>query len=356
MTAELIILFLASLAIVPLSWLLPRDVAMDGVAAFSALILFLLAPAALLWLALATILAWALATRLDRNPGKGIELSLVAAALTAAFLILRELDGIALIGGAYFTLRALHVIFDVWMGRLPAPSLRQFAHYLCYLPGMAVGPINRFQSFQRSIDRRRFDTQALASGAERVLLGLAQATILGGWLVPYLTVKVGLYAPNGFIEDWAVSAMSWITLYMVFAGFSSVAIGLSKMCGITMEENFNAPYRATSLIDFWTRWHITLSFWCRDYVFQPVSVLLRSPFLGLFAAMAAIGLWHETSLYYLLWAVWQTLGIALNRILLGQWQKRGWPALPTSLRMVIAPVCILGWLSLARPVIDIILW
>ncbi len=356
MTAELVILFLASFMIVPLSWGLPRHFAMDGVAGFSFAILFLLSPAAATWLATAIVLSWLVCQRLAESSSRNVELGLVTMLLTCALLTLREVEGLALIGGAYFTLRALHVIFDVWMRRLPVPTLRQFLHYLCFLPGMAIGPINRFQSFQRSIERRRFDASELASGAERVLLGLAQATILGGLLMPRVTTKLGHMIPNGFVDDWVASACGWITLYMVFAGFSSVAIGVAAMCGLKMEENFRAPYRATSLIDFWTRWHMTLSFWCRDYVFQPVSVILRSPLIGLFAAMAAIGIWHETSLYYLLWALWQTLGIALNRVAMNFWQSRGFKPLPTLVTIVIAPICILGWLSLARPVIDIILW
>lgn len=355
LTAELIILLLASFLVVPLSWGLPRDVAMDGVAGFSALVICLLAPAAFLWLAGATIVSWFVASRLEVASSRVFELGAVITLLVGALAILRELDGIALLGGAYFTLRALHLVFDVWMQRLPAPSLRQFCHYLCFLPVMAIGPINRYQTFQRSLERRRFDPQSLASGAERVLLGLAQATILGGWLMPRVAAHVGGNIPVGFFNVWAGSALSWATLYLVFAGFSSVAIGVSAMCGIKVEENFRAPYKATSLVDFWTRWHITLSFWCRDYVFQPVSVILRSPLIGLFAGMAAIGLWHATSVYYLLWAVWQTLGIALNRVLMSLWQRKKLPSLPPLAGRVLAPVCILGWLSLALPVIETLL-
>lgn len=355
MTAELIILFLASFAIVPLSWLLPRDVAMDGVALFSAIILGLLAPIALTWLAAAILITWYVARLLETAAGKALLLGLVTILLVGAYFILRELKGIALIGGAYFTLRALHVLFDTWMRRLPAPSFRDLCHYLCYLPVMAIGPINRFQTFNRSVERRRFDPQMLANGAERVLLGLAQATVLGGWLMPWMTAKLAYYVPDGFFDLWAASVMGWVSLYMVFAGFSSVAIGVSLMCGIKIEENFRMPFLATSLIDFWTRWHITLSFWCRDYVFQPVSVILRSPLIGLFAAMAAIGLWHETSFFYVLWAVWQTLGITLNRLGLNYWHKHNLPPMNTFVRYVIAPICVLGWLSLAHPIIEMIL-
>ncbi len=354
MTAELIILLIASLMIVPLSWCLPRDYAMDGVAAFSGLTLLLLAPLAFLWLALVILGSWAVAGRLEHSAGRNALLGTATVVLVGALVILRELDGIALIGGAYFTLRALHLLFDIWMQRLRPPSLRDFFRYLCFLPVMAIGPINRFQGFQRSIERRRFDMQALASGAERALLGVAQATILGSWLVPELASRTGHYIPGGFWRDWADSVFFWIMLYMVFAGFSSVAIGISAMCGIKVEENFRAPYRATSLIDFWTRWHITLSFWCRDYVFQPVSVILRSPLIGLFAGMAAIGLWHETSLFYVLWAIWQTIGIALNRIGINYWKRHGLPTPSPRVIAIAAPLAILAWLSVANPLIAIL--
>ena len=92
-------------------------------------------------------------------------------------------------------------------------------------------------------------------------------------------------SPQDFAADWLASVLDWTSLYFVFAGLTSVALGLSRMAGLTLEENFDHPWRARNLIDFWTRWHMSLTSWCRDYVFTPVTALTRSPVAGLFAGM-----------------------------------------------------------------------
>ena len=96
------------------------------------------------------------------------------------------------------------------------------------------------------------------------------------------------------------SAADWVQIYFIFGGFGALALGLALMMGLVVEENFDRPWAARNLIEFWTGWHITLSLWCRDYVFQVVTAFSRSPLLGLTAAMTAIGLWHEVSVYYFL--------------------------------------------------------
>jgi alginate O-acetyltransferase complex protein AlgI len=124
------------------------------------------------------------------------------------------------------------------------------------------------------------------------------------------------------------------------------------MLGLRLEENFDQPWRATSLVDFWKRWHMSLSSWVLDYVFRPVTALSRSPLLGLITAMLVIGLWHEFSLFYVLWSFWQALGIVLTRLVM-RWlpleRVTGWP------RIILAPLGILFWLSLSQPVIETIL-
>jgi alginate O-acetyltransferase complex protein AlgI len=98
------------------------------------------------------------------------------------------------------------------------------------------------------------------------------------------------------------------------------------------------------------RWHMTLTRWCRDYVFRPVAALTRSAPAGLVLAILAIGLWHEFSVYYVLWSVWQVLGVALTRVAL-RWLPVA--RLPDVVGRVLGPVSVLGWLSLARPVINL---
>jgi alginate O-acetyltransferase complex protein AlgI len=269
--------------------------------------------------------------------------------LLAGLLAPREWPAWQLLGAAYFTLRNLHVLLDGWMSGSQGPGLRAMLQYQFFLPVLVAGPIHRFPNFRRALSYRRFDRTEIAAGAERALLGLAQATILGVALMGRTPVVLG--APGqGFWSDWALSAAGWIQLYFVFAGLSSFAVGVSRMMGIAIEENFNNPFASRSLLEFWTRWHMSLSFWARDYVFQPVSAATRQPIVGLAAAMLVIGIWHETSIYYVLWSGWQVTGVVLNRLLSAWADRRGFH-LSDRLRSLMGPLAVLGWLSLAQPLI-----
>jgi alginate O-acetyltransferase complex protein AlgI len=353
MTPEALFLVLASVVLVPLSRLVPSARLADTVAVITACSIFALSPLSAIWLAGTAGLTGLVMAVGDRSGMRDLLTAVWAGILIAALLLLREIPAVFWVGGAYFTLRNLHLLFDWWMAKLERPSVARILRYQLFLPVIMAGPIHRFQTFERQWARRRNDVSDVAAGAERVLLGLAQALLLGNWLVKYAeffiqSLDVQIYP---FLVDWAASALDWIALYFIFAGFSSVALGLSLMLGLRLEENFNRPYLARNLIDFWSRWHITLSQWCRDYVFHPVTAVTRSPVLGVLAAMGVIGLWHEASTYYLLWSAWQALGLILTRLVQKLLARPGMPNLPDMLLRVTGPVAVLGWLSLARPVI-----
>jgi D-alanyl-lipoteichoic acid acyltransferase DltB (MBOAT superfamily) len=119
-----------------------------------------------------------------------------------------------------------------------------------------------------------------------------------------------------------------------FSGYCDIAIGLSAAMGFKVRENFDRPYLAHNISDFWRRWHMSLTSWCRDYVYVPVLALSRLPLLALAASMVALSLWHAVSLHYLIWGLYQTAGIALHRAFhartaahieaLPPWGRRGW--------------------------------
>ncbi len=139
--------------------------------------------------------------------------------------------------------------------------------------------------------------------------------VLGNGIMGLLSSRVPIWGRGwpDFITDWLNSAFGWIQLYFTFAGLTALALGIAVMLGVRLEENFNKPWVARNLVEFWTRWHMTLSLWCKDYVFNPITALSRSPLVGICIAMLAIGIWHESSLYYVLWSFWQALGIVLSR-------------------------------------------
>jgi alginate O-acetyltransferase complex protein AlgI len=345
--------FLGAFIAVAVAWLLPRPIAMDGVAAWTFGVMALLSWETTAWLAAATIatpLVLKLGDRLSRRGGVAM---LWAAVLIAAFVYAQLAMTAIFIGSAYFTLRLLHVVAEWWMGRIDPPTVRAHWRYQFFLPVMVVGPIQRLPNFQRQIERRRWDTAEFLTGAERALLGFFLAAVPGEYIM--LRAKLWVlraFDLSDFMLSWILSALDWIALYFVFAGLSAAALGISLMAGLRLEENFNQPWRASSLIDFWTRWHMTLTSWCRDYVFVPVMALSRSPLFGLVCAMLVIGLWHRLSLYYVLWGFWQSAGVVLNRLAS---RSKLLEAVPRRPMRLAAPLMILGWLSLARPVLGLVL-
>jgi len=341
----------AALAGVVLMWLVPRTFALDAMAGWTLAVFAWLSWPTALWLALIAVATPLVLRAGERTARRGLVAGGWALLLVAGYLAAQTMLPVIWIGTAFFTLRALHVTGEWWMGRLPAPSVRAHCRYQLFLPVLFVGPIHRLQHFERQAERRRWDPVDLAAGAERVLTGLFWLAVFGQYLVA--KVRAAIFPTGGdqqqFAAEWLDSAISWVSLYFTFAGLSGMALGLALMAGLKLEENFDHPWRATSLIDFWSRWHITLTTWCRDYVYLPVMALTRSAVTGLAAAMLVIGLWHELSFYYVLWSVWQTLGVLINRA------AARMPVLdrvPAALRRAAAPMLILGWLSLARPVVN----
>ena len=344
-----LIILLALLA-VPVSWLLPASWALDGIAIWTALVLAALSPLTAVWLIGAACLTPMVLELGERTGNRGFTAVAWSTLLLGAFVGAQLSPGFLWIGSAFFTLRHIHVVGDWWMGRLAVPRLRSHLHYQLFLPVMFVGPIHRIQNFERQSIRRRWHPADCLAGMERALIGAFIVNAVGGSLSDHARqiALAALADRHAFIRDWAVSALDWISLFFVFSGLTSVALGISLMMGFRLEENFMHPWRARNMIDFWARWHMSLTSWSRDYVYRPVMAISRSPLLGLVAAMLVVGLWHELSLYYVLWSFWQVLGIAISRIS-GRWLTFG--RLPRPVQVIMVPVSILAWLSLARPIL-----
>lgn len=344
------LLALAAMAAIPLAWLLPTRFAFDGVAVWTACVLILLSWQTAAWLIAASLIVSVALSVVDQSPRRNLVAGLLALSLVSAFVVAQIDNPVIWIGAGFFTLRLLHVVGDWWTGTLPAPGIRRHLRYQLFLPLMFVGPVNRIQLFERQLERRRFDSSAMLSGAERILWGFFSATVIGGYAQLKVQAKTNSWFPDqaGFADIWLRSVIDWVSLYFVFAGLTSVALGISLMMGLRLEENFNQPWRATSLTDFWARWHMSLTSWCRDYVFKPVTALTRSAVAGLLAAMLVVGLWHDLSLYYLLWAIWQAIGVILSRVG-ARWHLFDGGA--SRVLRAAMPLLILGWLSLARPII-----
>jgi alginate O-acetyltransferase complex protein AlgI len=349
MTGASVYLALCSLLGVGIIWALPRSQGLNAVAGLTLIAIALISPASALWLAGTTFITVSIIRHYPFRKHRGLVVTLYGFFLVFLLFVTREMPGYFWVGGAYFTLRHMHVLIDWWMGKLNVPTLTQYARYSFFLPVIMAGPIHRLGNFQRQEERQRVNATNLFNGAERALFGLFQAVVISSWLLRRLRQTSEKYSESWplFLQRWTEGGFDWLQLFFSFSGLTSLALGVSLMMGLKLEENFNRPWASKNLIDFWTRWHMTLSNWCRDYVFYPVTAITRLPLVGLLMAMLAMGLWHDNSAYYILWAVWQSLGIFLTHLVL----RLGRGRLPESIGKVIGPISVFVWLTLTKPVV-----
>ncbi|NWF39540.1 hypothetical protein F3F96_10385 [Mariprofundus sp. NF] len=355
--------FVWMVATVIVTWISPRQWQVDVVAISTVIFVAIYSPWSCFWLISASLLTYlCICISPTKKPALiGVSIILIA----VVFLVYKWLSPGAdntgailpvMLGLSYYTCRHIHILMEVYKGNIQTMSLRRYFHYQLFLPVLVVGPIHRYQNFQRQCERRRWDSVNLTTGFERILYGYAKVVVLGNWLLNH---KLGgileQYAGDGFWGIFIISAKDWLYLYIEFSGYIDVALGFSLLLGFHIEENFNHPLKARNLIDFWQRWHITLSSWCKDYVFSPVQAKTRNQLLAVFAAMTVMGLWHELSLYYFLWGFYHATGIALCRLYQLNDDPLRLSMLPAVLQNAITRTATFTWLVAGMPVITSIL-
>ncbi len=215
-------------------------------------------------------------------------------------------DWIIPLGLSYYAFRQIHVAFEYYKGQLTKITLEEYFQYLLFLPVILIGPIHRIQEMQRSLRRLKWQPADFSGGLERILYGLVKINFFGNFLFTNKFHVWADYLSNPLLKNYIKLMAFTGNAYVQFAGFSDLAIGMGLLWGIRVIENFNYPFWATNMQDFWTRWHISLSSWCRDYVFQPVMALSRNRWFALIAAMLVLALWHEISWGYIFWGIFHS--------------------------------------------------
>jgi D-alanyl-lipoteichoic acid acyltransferase DltB (MBOAT superfamily) len=233
------------------------------------------------------------------------------------------------IGVAYFTIRMLHYFSELKRDTIPRErrSLLNFLAYLCYAPNFMQGPIERFDRFQDEIDtcHERRSWRNVLPGLTRIGWGLLKGLIATWYFVPVLRremLTMHYYQHPDEIESYAFLYFGiyihifW--LYLEFSGYCDVSAGIARLLGYRQVENFNWPWLATSMRDFWRRWHISLSFLMRDYVYIPLGGNRRHVTLNLLITFGLIGIWHVLHFRVLAWGLVMGLMVAANQ----QWARR----------------------------------
>ena len=320
------------LLLVPVHWAVGRG-ARDGVIALASIgFLAFHEPVHVPLLVGWAVLAWGLAPRARSRRGLTSTLVLLllgwlalfkyAPPLVAAWAPESAFAALAVpLGISYFTFKTIHYVLEVARGNVEPAPLWTTLGWLFLLPTFTAGPIERFDHYQRERSHE-WSSDHLLHGATRIVHGLIKKFALAeATLRPMLEELGGVEAVlRGDVGDaWAYCGLTFLIVYLDFAAYSDLAIGASRLFGLRIMENFDAPFRATSIQEFWTRWHMTLSGFCRAYVYLPTIGLTRQPYVAVFATWIAIGLWHAGTWSYLVWGAYHAAGVAIAQV----WRRNG---------------------------------
>lgn len=215
------------------------------------------------------------------------------------------------LGASYYLLRQIHLAAERLKQTLARPSALELFAYLFFFPILLVGPIMRISDFTRSWQRQRLDWGDLSWGLERMLVGLFRVVVVADFLLTYKLGNVLNYdGVRGTWGAWYLAAVIFpIQAYQQLAGYSDVAIGSGRLLGFEVPENFDHPFASRNYAQFWRRYHMSLSNWCRDYIFYPVAASTRLPMLATLAGMLVLAGWHEISAGFLAWGGLQAVGV-----------------------------------------------
>ena len=221
------------------------------------------------------------------------------------------------VGISFYTFQVISYMVDVH--REDAPVARSFvdvAAYVSLFPQLVAGPIVRYRELADQLVAREHSWERFSSGALRFMVGLARKVLIADAVAPLADAAYAAASP-GFVGAWLGVAAYTIQIYFDFAAYSDMAVGLGRMMGFRFPENFDAPYHAVSITEFWRRWHMTLSRWLRDYLYIPLGGNRRGDrrtLVNLMTVMALGGLWHGAAWSFLLWGVWHGALLVTERI------------------------------------------
>lgn len=257
-------------------------------------------------------------------------------------------------GISFFTFQAISYLIDVYRKIAPAEQkILNCALYIAMFPQLIAGPIVRYHDIARQFVQRTLSVRKFAEGAERFVFGLGKKVLIADPLgvqadllfqMPLQELSTG--------NAWLGAICFSLQIYYDFSGYSDMAIGLGKMFGFRLPENFNYPYISRSMREFWRRWHISLSTWLRDYLYIPLGGSRDSKnrtMANLLIVFLLCGLWHGANWTFLVWGLWHGLFLIIERIIP--------PSKNTLIRQGLGwcytfLVVIIGWVIFRSPTLD----
>lgn len=249
------------------------------------------------------------------------------------------------IGISFYTFQILSYVIDLHWGNVSVQRNPFYLTlYLSFFPQLIAGPIVRYQTVENEIRNRRETLDDIIAGTKRFIVGMAKKVLLANNIAALAEL---IYAGNteiyGTAMYWLAAAAYALQIYFDFSGYSDMAIGLGRIFGFHFLENFNYPYIARSITDFWRRWHISLSTWFRDYIYIPLGgnrVKKSRWIVNLLIVWALTGFWHGAQWNFIFWGLYYGLLLLLEKLFLQKWLTK----LPVVLQWLYTMIIVIvGW-------------
>lgn len=253
------------------------------------------------------------------------------------------------VGISFYTFQALSYVIDVYRREVRSQTrLTDFALYITMFPQLIAGPIVQYSDIERQLEERECDTRKFSIGILFFIRGLGKKVIFANTVGAVFT-EISALEISGLsaLSAWVGIIAYTMQIYFDFSGYSDMAIGLGKMFGFDLVANFNFPYTAQSITDFWRRWHISLSSWFRDYVYIPLGgnrCSVARHIFNIFVVWSLTGLWHGASWNFVIWGLYYGLLLVIEKYLFKDVIEKT----PAALRHIFTMLAVMiGWVFFA---------
>lgn len=232
------------------------------------------------------------------------------------------------LGISFVTFQQIAYLVDVYRGKIEKLDLMDYALYVTYFPKYIQGPIAKYPLFEQEInneENRKFNSDNFAYGIWLFVTGLAKKVLLADVFSKAVSWGIGYSIDHMTAMDAILVMLSFtFQIYFDFSGYSGMAIGISKMLNIQLPDNFDSPYQSLSVVDFWKRWHISLTGFLREYLYFPLGGSRKGKvryYINMFLVFFISGIWHGAAWTYIVWGALQGVAYCLNKAFHKQWNK-----------------------------------
>lgn len=260
------------------------------------------------------------------------------------FLNIPELQISLPIGISFYTFQTMSYVIDVYRDDAPvSKNFINFGTYVALFPQLIAGPIVRYRDVAEQLVNRRETLEMFTKGVKLFMVGLAKKVIIANTMGTLTTNIFATTDENGVVGTWVGMIAYTFQIYFDFSGYSDMACGLGNMMGFEFLKNFNYPYIAKSITDFWRRWHISLSTWFKEYVYIPLGGNrkgVKRQILNLLIVWGLTGLWHGAAYNFVLWGLYYGFLLILEKFVLKKFLDR----LPSFVQHIYTLfIIIIGW-------------